>query len=46
MLYCSIGDIFIHGVLVPSAAIMLPDAADLMKWEENPDTRLGARRIH
>ena len=41
VLYCSIGDIFIHGVLVPSAAIMLPDAADLMKWEENPHSSWG-----
>ena len=41
MLYCSIGDIFLHGVLVPSKAVMLPDAADLMEWQENPDSSWG-----
>ena len=40
-LYCSIGDIFINGVLVPSEGVMLPDAADLMKWQENPDSSWG-----
>ena len=36
ILYCSIGDLFIHGVLVPSKTVMPPDAADLMKWSGNP----------
>ena len=40
-LYCSVGDIFLHGVLTPSDAVTPPDAADLMKWTENPYSSWG-----
>lgn len=41
VLYCSIRGFFIHAVLVPSEAVIPPDAADLMKWQGNPYSSWG-----
>jgi hypothetical protein len=35
-LYSSVGDVFMHAVLVPAALVSEPDYKDLMEWNFNP----------
>jgi hypothetical protein len=36
VIYSGVGDVFMHAVLVPTAAAEAPDFKDLMKWNFNP----------
>jgi hypothetical protein len=36
VLYSGVGDVFMHAVLVPTAAVETPDFKDLMEWNVNP----------
>ena len=41
VIYASLRHTFIHGVLVPSAAVTPPDIDDLMNWNFNPHSSWG-----
>ena len=41
VLYCSTGDSFLHGVVVPTELVTPPNPTDLMHWNGNPYQQWG-----